>query len=65
MGFSQWPVWEMMAATLAYAAWAFALPSTPFTQFTWYSPGLAGALVPVVSTVLGSVAPLFQRQLAT
>jgi len=29
----RWPVWEMTAATLAYGAWTFALPNTPFAQF--------------------------------
>jgi|SRR5579864_2009230 hypothetical protein len=60
----QWPLWEMSAATLAYCAWAFALPSTPFAQFQqWYSPGLAGLIVLVVSSGLGLIAPLMQRQL--
>jgi hypothetical protein len=62
-----WPVWEMFAATLAYFAWAFALPDTPFRQFenNWYSAGLAGIAVLVASTVLGLLAPLFQRPLGT
>jgi len=59
----RWPVWEMVAATLAFAAWAFALPNTPFVQFTWYSGGLAGFLILIVSGGLGAVAPLMQRQL--
>ena len=61
------PLWEMFAATLAYFAWAFALPATPFRQFdgTWYSAGLAGVAVLIVSTVLGLLAPLFQRPLGT
>jgi hypothetical protein len=60
----KWPLWEMGAATFAYVAWAFALPSTPFEQFhQWYSPGLAAFLVLVVSAALGLVAPLMQREL--
>lgn len=61
---SRWPLWEMIAATLAFAAWTFALPSTPFEQFTsWYSPGLAGFLVLIISAGLGIIAPLMQRPL--
>jgi len=59
-----WPVWEMSAATIAYIAWAFALPNTSFAQFSdWYSPGLAGFLVLVISWGLGALAPLMQRPL--
>jgi hypothetical protein len=58
-----WPVWEMFAATLAYCAWAFALPS-PFADSGMYPPGLAAIGVLVVSTILGLLAPLFQRPLS-
>lgn len=61
---AKWPIWEMVAATIAYFAWTFALPSTPFSQYTdWYSSGLAGFLVLVVSAGLGIIAPLMQRKL--
>jgi hypothetical protein len=59
-----WPVWEMFAATVAYCAWAFALPNTPFTSYTWYSSALSGIAVLVASTVLGLLAPFFQRPLS-
>jgi hypothetical protein len=58
-----WPVWEMVAGTIAFVAWAFALPTTPFSAFTWYSAGLAGVAVTIASTLLGLLAPLFQRPL--
>ncbi len=61
--FRVWPLWEMCAGTVAYAAWAFALPNTPFSSVAWYSAGLAGVLVLVVSTALGLLAPLFQNKL--
>jgi hypothetical protein len=54
-----WPLWEMLAAALAYAAWALALSDNPFSN--WYSPGLSAIVVLVVSTLLGLVAPIFQR----
>ncbi|MGB7816986.1 MAG: hypothetical protein WBL28_11625 [Methylotenera sp.] len=65
LNFGTWPVWEMFAATVAYAAWAFGLPHSPFTEFGWYSSGLSGVAVLVVSTVLGLLAPFFQRALST
>jgi hypothetical protein len=60
-----WPVWEMFAATAAYTAWAFALPHSPFTEYGWYSSALSGLAVLVVSTLLGLLAPFFQRRLST
>lgn len=66
LAFSTWPVWEMFAATFAYVAWAFALPGTPFREFTaWYSTALAGVVVLAASTVLGLLAPLFQNELGS
>jgi ABC-type arginine/histidine transport system permease subunit len=60
-----WPLWEMFAATAAYTAWAFALPDSPFKYSgDWYTPALAGVLVLTISTLLGLLAPLFQRPLA-
>lgn len=62
VGYEQWPVWEMTAALLAFVAWSFGLPGSPFQAFEgWYSPALAGVVVLVTSTVLGLLAPYFQR----
>jgi len=63
LAFRTWPVWEMFAATLAYMAWVLALPNNPFISLSWYSTGIAGIAVLVVSTFLGLLAPFFQRQL--
>lgn len=61
-----WPIWEMVAALVAFCTWAFALPNTPFREFRdWYSPALASIAVLFASTALGLVAPLFQRELGT
>jgi hypothetical protein len=62
---SKWPLWEMVAATVAYVAWAFALPDTPFMEFqNWYSAALGGVIVLIVSTLLALIAPLVQRPLS-
>jgi len=65
LNFSAWPVWEMFVATAAYTAWAFALPQSPFTEYGWYSSALSGLAVLVVSTLLGLLAPFFQKPLTT
>ncbi len=59
--FAAWPLWEMFAAAIAYCAWAFALPNAPFSTYAWYSAALSGVAVLVASTVLGLLAPFFQR----
>jgi hypothetical protein len=63
----QWPVWEMFAGTVAYAAWAFGLPNSPFWAYkdSWYLPAFGGLAVLVASAVLGLLAPLFQRPLSS
>jgi len=58
-----WPLWEMLAATVAYCAWAFALPNTPFGEYSWYSSALSGVAVLVASTFLGLLGPFFQNPL--
>ena|SRR5436190_141677 len=60
-----WPFWEIFAATIAYGAWAFALPDSPLKDFSWYSPALAGVIVLAISTILGLLAPVVQRPLST
>jgi hypothetical protein len=54
----KWPKWEMTAATIAFVAWAAALPQTPFSQLAWYSADVAGFLVLVVTAALGLVTPI-------
>ena len=61
----QWPLWEMAAGTLAYAAWAFALPANVVAIRWGYPQPLAGVLVLIVVAFLGLLAPLFQRPLST
>jgi hypothetical protein len=59
----QWPLWEMVAAAIAYVAWAFTLPTNPFTRLSWYSASVAGIVVLTVSIVLGLFAPIFQHSI--
>jgi len=63
LAYREWPVWEMFAATVAYAAWAFALPNNPFTKMSWYNAAISSVVVLVVSTLLGLLAPILQKSL--
>jgi hypothetical protein len=65
LAFGAWPVWEMSAATIAFIAWSFALPRSPFGAFEWYSAALSGVVVLIASTTLGLIAPFFQRPLSS
>lgn len=58
---SQWPLWEMSAATIAFTAWAFSMPSSPFRSFgQFYSPGIAAIAIPFAATLLTLLANVFQ-----
>jgi len=46
-----WPVFEMVVATIAFAAWAIALPLSPFFDFCDWS-GWMGAVIGII-VVLG------------
>ena len=50
------PVWEMVAGTVAYVAWAVNLPDTPVLAALGAPEALAGIVVLAVATVLGLVA---------
>lgn len=60
------PVFEMVIATLAMAAWAAALPDTPFATYKWYGGWFSSitlttttALLPLIATALGKTAPTY------
>jgi hypothetical protein len=57
----KWPWWEISASAIAFTAWAFALPQSPFARFSWYTLAWATFVVLVVSTALGLLAPVFVR----
>lgn len=54
----QWPIWESMAAMIAFIFWAAALPATPFSEFGWYDAAFAGFLLGVVSLFLGLISSI-------
>lgn len=57
---AQWPVWKPFAATIAFLAWALAIPNAPYTGTGGMSPVIAGLLAVVVSTILSLFGRLFE-----
>lgn len=62
------PVFEMTVAVVAMAAWAAALPDTPFADFDWYGGWLSPivistttALLPLIATAAGKTAPVYEE----
>jgi hypothetical protein len=61
---TKWPLWEMSAASLAFFAWAFSMPGSPFRSIQgFYSPGIAAIVLPCSAMIIGMVAPLMHREL--
>lgn len=58
---SSLPLWELIASTLAFVAWAFALPDSVFQSFAWYNQSIAGVSILLTSTVLGLISPFFDK----
>ncbi len=56
----EWPWWSLFAATLSFAIWAMALPSSGVAVFAGvYGNLVAGILVLAVGSTLALFAPLF------
>ena len=54
-----WPWFGLIAATVAFALWAFALPASPFTSLYWYKASWAAGGLIVGSILLGIAARVF------
>jgi hypothetical protein len=61
----QWPIWEMVAGTVAYAAWAVSLPDAVILESLGWPTPLAAVIVLTISAALGLFAPLFQHPIAS
>ncbi len=57
----RWPKVEMAFATIAFAAWAAALPDSPFREIENYGQALSGFVVLAVTVILPMVAPVVGR----
>ncbi|HXH73276.1 MAG TPA: hypothetical protein VNI58_10720 [Mariprofundaceae bacterium] len=58
-----WPWWRMIAATVAFSAWALAIPGNPVIDPQSQAGGAVAALAALfVSMFLSLLAPLFERQ---
>ena len=67
---SKWPQWEMFAATIAFAAWAYSMPNSPFRFLEgYYSPGIAAIVLPgaatIARTACSSCSTTFESIIAT
>jgi hypothetical protein len=52
----RWPLFEMAAAAIAFAAWALALPDTPLLTFDGYKTEIGALLVTGVTVIIAVVA---------
>lgn len=57
-GFVRWPWWTMIAATIAFLAWALAVPNGPFLA-SENGRVLSGLIAILVSTALGVLGRFF------
>lgn len=58
---SKWPWWKLTAATIAFAVWALAVPTTPYLS----SPeggAIAAFFATFVSVALSLLAPIFESR---
>ena len=62
------PVFEMAIAVLVMAAWAAALPDSPFADFSWYGGwfppivlSTTTAVVPLIAAAAGRTAPTYEE----
>jgi hypothetical protein len=51
-----WPIFEMIVAPIAFAAWALALPDTPLLDICGYSTAWGGFIVLVTTVAIAVVA---------
>jgi len=65
LSWRRWPIWEMTASTLAFAAWAYSMPGSPFKDLDcFYSQGVAAVVLPTTATFIALLAPILQKPLA-
>jgi hypothetical protein len=55
------PIFEMIAAPIAFAGWAFALPDTPLNSISGYSTTWNAAIVVVTTVAITLVANAFHQ----
>lgn len=52
----KWPVFEMLVAPIAFAAWALSLPDTPLRTISGYKEAIGAAMVLGATVLIGVVA---------
>ena len=62
LGPTQWPIWRMIASTIAFAVWALAVPGNPIVDSSSATGGVAAGFAAVlVSSFLNLLAPFFEK----
>jgi hypothetical protein len=59
---SELPVWEAIAATIAFTVWSATLPRSALAVYTWYDQDVAAAALVVVSILLPLVGVLATKK---
>ena len=54
-----WPFWKMIAALVAFTAWAYALPAGPFAECSWYQPAYSQVALLGTTAALALLGGLF------
>ena len=55
----KWPLFGMMAAPLAFLAWAVALPEGPMRSACWYTEEAGGVILTIATIGIASAAYIF------
>jgi membrane protease YdiL (CAAX protease family) len=53
------PWFALVITTLAFAAWVFAIPDSPFNSFDFYTAELGGAVGTAAATLIATVGAAF------
>lgn len=56
----RWPIWKIVAATIAFLVWALAVPNSPYLNFAG-GPAIAAFGALFVSMFLSLLDPIFDR----
>jgi hypothetical protein len=60
MEFKKWPIWKMVASSIAFAVWAMAVPENGVVSGN--AAGVVSALLaPIMSSVLNLIDSIFNR----
>jgi hypothetical protein len=65
LGWNVIPLWEAIAATIAFGVWSATLPRSALRGYSWYDPDVAAFVLVVISIVLPLVGVLVAKRRST